>query len=113
MEELPFERAAMKGEEMPDELCLTEQKTYLCLRSLYADYYAGKISREAASMDKQKIIKQMEEEKKTDNTLYRISQLWTRIEESATEYAHKPSVETADKFYAAVYGLSENWRLER
>lgn len=111
--ELPFERAAMRGEEMPDGLCLAEQRAYLALRILYAEYRKGNIERERASREKRKIINQLEQEIKTDELNAKIAQLWKNIESPAREYSLNPSVETADKFYAAVYGLGENWRLKR
>lgn len=111
--ELPFERAAMRGEEMPSGLLLSEQKVFIALRSLYAAYRRGEIERERASREKQMLIRQMEHEIKLDKMCERIAQLWKRIEEPARNYSLNPSIETADKFYAAVYGLGENWRIKR
>ena len=113
MEELSFERAAMKGEELPAGLKLTEQKAFYCLRLLYSDYHAEKITREQAAAEKQKIIFQMQEEIKTDEMNIRISQLWKRIETAAGQYADNPSIEAAERFYAAVYGLPNDWRAKR
>lgn len=111
--ELPFERAAMRGEEMPGGLCLAEQRTYLALRLLYAEYHKGNIAREQAALEKRKLLAQMEHELKAENLNEQISQLWKHIEEPARNYSLNPSIETADRFYAAVYGLPDDWRLKR
>ena len=111
--ELPFERAAMRGEEMPDGLLLSEQKVFIALRSLYAAYRRGEIERERASREKQMLIRQMEHEIKVDELNEKISQLWKRIEIPASEYAKNPTRKIADAFYAAVYGLPEDWRNDR
>ena len=111
--ELPFERAAMRGEEMPDGLLLSEQKVFIALRSLYAAYRRGEIERERASREKQMLIRQMEHEIKVDELNEKISHLWKRIEIPALEYAKNPTRKIADAFYAAVYGLPEDWRNDR
>lgn len=111
--ELPFERAAMRGEEMPSGLCLAEQKTFLALRLLYAEYHKGNIAREQAALEKQKLIMQMNQELKIDKLNEQISQLWKRIEIPALEYAKNPTRKTADAFHAAVYGLPDDWRGEQ
>lgn len=111
--ELSFERAAYLRQPMPDGLCLSEQKTFLALRFLYAEFDRGVISKEQAALEKQKVIRRMEHEIKTDKMNAQIAQLWKRIEQPAREYVFDSTIENADKFYAAVYGLVENWRLKR
>lgn len=108
--ELPFERAAMHGEEMPGGLCLAEQRTFLALRLLYTEYRKGNIEREKASLEKKKLVRQMESEIKMDELNEKTAQLWKRIEQPAREYVFDSTIENADKFYAAVYGLSDDWR---
>lgn len=98
---------------MPSGLCLAEQRAYLALRILYAEYRKGNIERERASREKRKIVNQLEQEIKIDEVNAKIAQLWKNIEPYAKEYSLNPSVDTADKFYAAVYGLSKDWRLKR
>ena len=108
--ELNFERQAMRNEEAPSGLTLTERKAYYLLRILYREYRAGEIGRERASKEKQMIIRDMESEKQIDELNRRIAQLWKEIEMPAREYVHDSTTENADRFYAAVYGLPENWR---
>lgn len=113
MVELPFERAAMRGEEIPSELCLAEQRAFLALRILYTEYRKGNIERERASREKKKIVNQLEQEIKTDELNAKIAQLWKHIESPAREYSLNPSIENADRFYAAVYNLPNDWRVKR
>lgn len=111
--ELPFERAAMRGDEMPGGLLLSEQKVFIALRSLYAAYRRGEIDRERASKEKQMLIRQMEHEIKIDKLNAQIAQLWKRIENAARKYTMNPTRKTADAFHAAVYGLPDDWRNDR
>ena len=111
--ELSFERAAYLREPMPDGLCLAEQKAFLALRFLYAEFDRGVISKEQAAVEKKKLIRQLEHEIKTDEMNAQIAQLWKRIETSALEYAKNPTRKTADAFHAAVYNMPPDWRNER
>jgi hypothetical protein len=111
--ELSFERAAYLRQPMPDGLCLSEQKAFLSLRFLYAEFARGVISKEQAALEKQKVIRQLEHEIKIDKLNEKISQLWKRIEIPASEYAKNPTRKTADAFHAAVYGLPDDWRNDR
>ena len=111
--ELSFERAAYLREPMPDGLCLAEQKAFLALRFLYAEFDRGVISKEQAALEKQKVIRQMEHEIKIDKLNEQTSQFWNRIEIPALNYAKNPTRETADAFHAAVYGMPDDWRNER
>ncbi len=108
-----FVRAAYLREPMPDGLCLSEQKAFLSLRFLYAEFDRGVISKERAALEKQKLLEQMEHEIKIDKTCEQIAQLWKRIEAAARKYAMNPTKETADMFYARVYNLDDDWRSDR
>ena len=39
--------------------------------------------------------------------------MWARIEPYATKYANDSTIEHADQFFSAVYGLTEDWRCKR
>lgn len=111
--ELPFERTAMRNEELPSGLSLTDIRAFYLLRDLYKLYYSGGIDRGQASREKAKIVKAYAKEKATDKINLQISQLWKRIEQPAREYAKNPTRKTADAFHAAVYGLPDDWRNDR
>ena len=51
----PWEKAAMRGEELPDGLSLPDQMAYTALRNTYRAYYDKTISRDAAAAEKQRI----------------------------------------------------------
>jgi hypothetical protein len=53
-----LERRAAQGQAMPDFLPAPAQLLYLSLRRLYADYAAGRITRENASAEKKAIYQQ-------------------------------------------------------
>lgn len=52
----PWERAAMRGEPMPEGLCLPEQWGYKALRQTYREFYGEALPREAASREKRLIV---------------------------------------------------------
>ena len=47
----PWEKAAMRGEELPDGLSLPDQMAYTALRNTYRAYYDKTISRDAAAAE--------------------------------------------------------------
>ena len=55
-----IERMAMRGEPLPDDLSSPDQLLYLSFRSLYREYQHRFISRDQASLEKQKILAQHE-----------------------------------------------------
>lgn len=55
---LPWEKDAMAGLEMPDGLSFPDQILYLCLRSLYDQYYKKIINREVATKEKKKLLQE-------------------------------------------------------
>lgn len=56
----PWEKAAMRGEELPEGLSLPDQMAYTCLRHIYALYYSKTISRDQAAAEKQRVRLQWE-----------------------------------------------------
>jgi hypothetical protein len=56
--EFPYERQAIRGEEMPDGLSFVEQEIYQSFRMLYAQYKMKILDRETASREKQKILRE-------------------------------------------------------
>lgn len=55
--ELPYERVAMAGGEMPDDLEWFDRQLFLMLRTLYWQYKQGIVDRETASREKRKLLK--------------------------------------------------------
>ena len=56
----PWEREAMRGEEMPEGLSFPDQMAYTTLRNVYQAYYSKIISREAAAAEKGRLKYQYE-----------------------------------------------------
>lgn len=101
--ELPFERAAINNEPLPDNLGLTDSKMYIALRALYLMYRQQAISREGASREKQKLVSEYNTDKARDKMVSDIGGLWKRIEASAIAFRKDPTVENGKRFYEAVY----------
>lgn len=53
---LPYESAAMRGDEMPDGLSMPDQMLFLALRSLYWQVRKGIIDRDRAVLEKRKLL---------------------------------------------------------
>lgn len=52
-----LEKSAMRGDPMPDGLCLPDQALYQALRELYRCYRAKSITREDAKKEKSALLK--------------------------------------------------------
>lgn len=104
----PYERAAMRGEEMPDGLNIVDQLTFLCLRSLYGQKRAGIIDRAAGSREKAKLRYQrdlweqrlMFREKLAQHS----AKMFQDAEAAANAYARERTLDNADRLYRALYG---------
>ena len=106
-----FEVEAMKGDPLPKILDIADSCLYICLKNLYAMYKKGLISRKDAKEEKKRLIYNWQTDKSKLDFLNRESEaLKTKIEKASREYRENPTIENADKLYAAFYNLSENWR---
>jgi len=101
--------AAYRGDEMLEGLTSAAQTFYIKARNLYK---AG-IDSEQGRREMIETERAYERDKATEAANFRISQFWVEIEAPAREYAHSAGTPEGDRFYAAVYGASENWRLDR
>lgn len=105
----PYERAAMRGDEMPDSLDIVDQLNFLCLRSLYAQNRAGIIDRTVGSAEKAKLRRQRDfweqrlffREKLAKHCV----EMFQAVEAAANAYAKDRTLENADRLYRAVYGV--------
>ena len=106
---LPYERAAMHGLEMPDGLSLLDQYMFLALRLLYQSHKKGAISREVGQIEKGKLMHQYGmaksrfrfEADKSDT----FAEQRKRIEGAANAYAKNRTLGNADRLYKALYGM--------
>lgn len=107
--QLPYEREAMNGNAMPEGLCLWQQYIFLSLRILYQQYRAGAINRDTAIAEKRLLEKTARDAESqsasVDKLVLSTKDLWKSIELAGSTYAKNPTIENADAFYKAVYGV--------
>ena len=101
--------AAYRGEEMLEGLTSAAQTFFIKARNLYK---AG-IDSERGRREMIETERAYERDVTMESINFRISQLWAEIEAPAREYAHSAGTPEGDRFYAAVYGATGNWRLDR
>ena len=100
--ELPYEKIAMAGGEMPKGLEYPDQILFLELRLLYDSYKRKLIDREVATREKVELLRTYEAYKIVDN----MGKVWVdqikRTELSRAEYRKDKTIENADKLLACV-----------
>ena len=111
MMEFDFERQAMHGQPIPKELDIADSCLYIALKNLYAMYRNKLISRENAKEEKRRLIYNWKYDKSKIEFLNRDSDaLRNKIGDASESYKNNPSIENADKLYAAIYNLPDDWR---
>lgn len=92
-----------------EKLSFSETLLWYRLRDLYRNFSQGSISKDNATAEKQKIVKQYNTDKQTEEATERYiehsAKLWRNIESAATEYSNNKTIENANKFVEAVYGV--------
>ena len=111
--QIEFEKGAMHGEPLPKGLDVADSCLYIALKNLYAMYRKGLISRKDATEEKSRLIFNWTTEKSKIEFLNREADaLRDKIGTASEDYKSNPCIETADKLYAALYNLPNNWRTE-
>ena len=102
--ELPYEKKAMSGGQMPDGLEYPDQILFLSLRLLYDSYRRNLIDRESATREKVELLRTYEAHKIVD----KMGKEWVdqikRTELARAEYRKDKTIENADKLLACVEG---------
>ena len=102
--ELPYEKIAMAGGEMPKGLEYPDQILFLELRLLYDSYKRKMIDRETATREKVELLRTYEAHKIVD----RMGKEWVdqiKLTELArAAYRKEKTIENADKLLACVEG---------
>lgn len=102
--ELPYEKIAMAGGEMPQGLEYPDQILFLELRLLYDSYKRKLIDREKATQEKVELLRTYEAHKIID----RYGKEWVeqikRTEMARSEYRKNRKLETADILVACIEG---------
>lgn len=106
--EFPYERSAMRGETIPENLSWTDQRMYLALRNLYASVRSGTISRDIGRIEKRKLIvgyrRELEREQFSEKLTNHSSRMWKGIERYTSQYRKNRSLENADALVNAISG---------
>jgi hypothetical protein len=102
--ELPYEKIAMAGGEMPEGLEYPDQILFLELRLLYDSYKRKLIDRDTATQEKVELLRTYEAHKIVD----KMGKEWVdqikRTELARAEYRKDKTIENADKLLACVEG---------
>lgn len=102
--ELPYEKIAMAGGEMPKGLEYPDQILFLELRLLYDSYKRQLIDRDSATREKVELLRAYEAHKIVDSCGKEwVDQVkWTEL--ARAEYRKNKTIENADKLLACVEG---------
>ena len=102
--ELPYEKIAMAGGEMPKGMEYPDQILFLELRLLYDSYKRKLIDRDAATQEKAELLRTYEAHKIVD----RMGKEWVdqikRTELARAEYRKNKTIENADDLVACIEG---------
>ena len=102
--ELPYEKIAMAGGEMPDGLEYPDQILFLELRLLYDSYRRKLIDRETATREKVELLRIYEAHKIVDKMGKEWVEQIKRTELARAAYRKNKTIENADKLLACVEG---------
>lgn len=100
-----IEDLAFKGLDMPDGLNMAEQLLFLEFRWLYQYARLIRMPPKRGRKEKMKILKEFNQNVFFVKRLIAANQLWNRIDAAAILYRNERTIENADKFVDAVYGI--------
>lgn len=102
---LPWEQAAMKGQEIPKGLDYPDQILFILLRDLYARFRSGKINEEDAVAMKTALL----DDYRGYSFNWESGQRWVEIirktDIARAEYRKNRTLENADKLVSALDGI--------
>lgn len=102
--ELPYEKIAMAGGEMPKGMEYPDQILFLELRLLYDSYKRKLIDRELATREKVELLRTYEAHKIVNSMGKEWVDQIKRTELARAEYRKDKTIENADKLLACVEG---------
>ena len=102
--ELPYEKIAMAGGEMPQGLEYPDQILFLELRLLYDSYKRKMIDRDTATREKVELLRTYEAHKIVDNMGKEWVDQIKRTELARAAYRKERTIQNADKLLACVEG---------
>lgn len=103
--ELPYEKIAMSGGEVPKGLEYPDQILFLELRLLYDSYKRKLIDRDTATQEKVELLRTYEAHKIVEKMGKECVEQIKRTELARAEYRKNKTIENADKLLACVEGV--------
>jgi hypothetical protein len=103
--ELPYEKIAMAGGEMPDNLSSADQQMFLELRLLYKSHKMGIIDRDTAKKEKIKLLNEYKANVIVDSFCKQWAQQHIKTEKARQEYRKNRTLENADAIILAFEGV--------
>lgn len=103
--ELPYERIAMAGGEMPDDLSSADQQMFLELRLLYDSHKRGIVDRKTARDEKVKLLHNYQANVIMDNLTKQWAQSHMKTEQARRTYRKNRTLENADAIILAFEGV--------
>lgn len=103
--ELSYEKIAMAGGEMPDELEWYDRQMFLMLRTLYWQYKQGIVDRETASREKGKMIRDYSLNKTQHESTANFAKTIMETEKARQTYRKNRTLENADAIILAFEGV--------
>jgi hypothetical protein len=102
--EMPYEKIAMAGGEMPKGLEYPDQILFMELRLLYDSYKRKLVDRDVATREKVELLRTYEAHKIVD----RMGKVWVQIikktELARAQYRKNKTIENADKLVSCIEG---------
>ena len=98
-----LEDIAFNGGQMPELRSQAQCVLFQAFRNLYDYARRVQMSPEQGHREKHQIMEAYRINRFVEDMQEKTNQMWKQIELTSAEYAKNPSVETADKFYEAIY----------
>lgn len=102
--ELPYEKIAMAGGEMPKGLEYPDQILFLELRLLYDSYKRKMIDRDAATREKVELLRTYEANKIGENAVKECAKQIKNTELARAAYRKNKTIENADRLLICLEG---------
>lgn len=102
--ELPYEKTAMSGGEMPEGLECPDQILFLSLRLLYDSYKRKLIDRETATREKVELLRTYEANKIGESVIKECAEQTKRTELARAAYRKDKTIENADRILICLEG---------
>ena len=101
---IPFEVAAMNGEEMPAGLSAPDQLLFQSLRYLYVQWRHGVIDKDAAIKEKRMMVGTWQNHRFWDELFAKVTEQIKLTELARAEYRKSPTVENGMKLVRILEG---------